>query len=124
MRVMKYSKFARRGVWSALVLLAAQSSRAQCTLTNSIRTPLPEMGLALYHGYTCGLYPGGANNRPPDHLAAGIQIAMHNMQPRNRITGDADSTNGAIVLLSVGMSNTTHEFGSGSNDGLDATAPF
>src|SRR5439155_6117546 len=31
--------------------------------------------------------------------------------------GNVDTNNGRVVMISIGMSNTTHEFASGSNDG-------
>jgi len=53
------------------------------------------------------LYPGGKNEPPAAHAAAGIAAAKQ-IQPL-----DADgkpSQNGKIVLMSVGMSNTTMEY--------------
>ncbi|HEV3144002.1 MAG TPA: hypothetical protein VGZ47_08980 [Gemmataceae bacterium] len=65
--------------------------------------PLTELGTEKYKGYEGGLYPGGKNERPAEHEAAGVALAKQ-IQPL-----DADgkqSPNGKIVLLSVGMSNT------------------
>ena len=65
--------------------------------------PLTELGAAEYHGFPGGLYPGGANERPAAHEAAGRQLAGE-VRPL-----DADgrpSSDGKIVLLSIGMSNT------------------
>jgi Cu/Ag efflux protein CusF len=65
--------------------------------------PLTELGTAAYHGFQGGLYPGGKNERPATHEAAGLAFARQ-VQPL-----DADgkpSPEGKIVLLSVGMSNT------------------
>lgn len=55
-----------------------------------------------------GLYPKGVNARPASHEAAG-QALLARIRPRNS-TGAIDDQNGRIVLLSVGMSNTTQEF--------------
>jgi hypothetical protein len=68
---------------------------------------LPELGTEKYKGYEGGLYPEGKNERPKAHEEAGLALARK-VQPL-----DADgkpSANGKIVLLSVGMSNTTQEF--------------
>jgi Cu/Ag efflux protein CusF len=69
--------------------------------------PLPELGRDKYQGFEGGLYPGGKNEPPAGHLKAGLALA--------KAVGplDADgkpSDDGKIVLLSVGMSNTTQEF--------------
>ncbi|MBI3665458.1 MAG: hypothetical protein HY236_04410 [Acidobacteria bacterium] len=55
-----------------------------------------------------GLYPDGANKRPAAHEAAGFQLAA-SVRPRDW-AGANDQENGKIVLLSIGMSNTTMEF--------------
>lgn len=69
--------------------------------------PLNDLGTNTYNGAEGGLYPGGSNMRPAAHEAAGIQEARA-VRPR-----DADgepSDDGKVVLLSIGMSNTTQEF--------------
>jgi hypothetical protein len=66
--------------------------------------PLTELGTSKYHGYEGGLYPGGKNVRPAEHEKAGLRLAGE-VVPR-----DADGkprSDGKIVLLSVGMSNTS-----------------
>ena len=45
------------------------------------------------------------------HEAAGLSIATNVIQPLN-VSGGSDHTNGKIVLLSIGMSNTTDEWAS------------
>ena len=112
----------RRAV-TAFLLCCAFRVGAQCTLTNVGLVPLPEMGPRTYKGYTGGLYPGGRNNRPPAHLAAGLRIAIEGIRPLNA-SGNVDTNNGKIVLISVGMSNTTHEFGSGDRDTHDFRQAF
>jgi Cu/Ag efflux protein CusF len=69
--------------------------------------PLTELGTGEYQGFKGGLYPDGKNDRPKEHEAAGVALSKK-VQPL-----DADgkpATDGKIVLLSVGMSNTTQEF--------------
>lgn len=68
--------------------------------------PLTELGAELYKGSKGGLYPEG-NTRPAAHEAAGVSLAKQ-IQPLNA-EGKPDSA-GRIVLLSIGMSNTTQEF--------------
>ncbi len=68
--------------------------------------PMPELGTQLYKGFEGGYYPGGANQRPASHTAAGLALASQ-IQPL-----DADgkpSASGKFVLLVCGMSNTTME---------------
>jgi hypothetical protein len=65
--------------------------------------PLTELGGEEYHGFQGGLYPGGSNERPADHQAAGLKLAAQ-VRPLNA-KGEPDA-NGKIVLLTVGMSNT------------------
>src|SRR5919198_762112 len=38
-------------------------------------SPLPELGAEKYHGHEGGLYPGGKNDRPKEHEAAGLALA-------------------------------------------------
>lgn len=70
--------------------------------------PLSEMAAGQnYQGQDGGLYGGGRNQPPPAHLAAAMKEAGM-IAPL-----DADgrpSAGGKIVLLGVGMSNTTQEF--------------
>ena len=70
-------------------------------------TPLTELGTAKYKGEDGGLYGGGKNEPPPAHAAAAAK-EIAKIGPL-----DADgkpSADGKVVLLSVGMSNTTQEF--------------
>lgn len=70
-------------------------------------TPLTELGTGKYKGEDGGLYGGGKNEPPKNHLEAAMKEAAK-IQPL-----DADgkpSKGGKIGLLSVGMSNTTQEY--------------
>src|SRR5262249_17188933 len=68
--------------------------------------PLPDLGKELYHGEQGGLYPGGVNVRPPAHQQAGLRLSRE-ITPLDR--AGRKSASGLIVLLSIGMSNTTQE---------------
>ncbi|MFH0991547.1 MAG: T9SS type A sorting domain-containing protein [bacterium] len=70
--------------------------------------PLTELGQELYKGYSGGLYSQGLNTRPSAHNTAGREMAL-SIQPLDR-DGIPNAQNGKIVLLSIGMSNTTQEF--------------
>lgn len=71
-------------------------------------TPLTEMGSALYKTRDGGLYGGGRNTMPATHARAGRHLAEA-IAPLDTL-GQPDPA-GAIVLLSIGMSNATQEFG-------------
>src|SRR5262245_231074 len=108
-----------RSVRVVLVLgLLAGRACADCTLTNVGLTALPDLGWGSYSNnaryFVGGLYPNGANQRPAAHESAGLRIATQEIRPLD--TNGVPATNGAIVLLSSGMSNTTQEWASkGSN---------
>lgn len=79
---------------------------------NERRVPLPELGTGTYKGFVGGLYTGGANVEPAAHAAAGHARAQAVVALD---TSGTPSAGGKIVLLSLGMSNTTQEFCSGSS---------
>ena len=69
--------------------------------------PLPELGTGMYKGQQGGLYPGGLNTPPAAHLRAGVALS------KKIVPLDAEghpSPDGKIVLISIGMSNTTMKF--------------
>lgn len=69
--------------------------------------PVTELGKGTYKGEQGGLYPRGSNTPPKTHLDAGMRLA------RGIMPLDAEGRReaaGKIVLLSIGMSNTTQEF--------------
>lgn len=73
------------------------------------------MGSSTYLGHPGGLYPGGLNEPPASHDAAGRSFAaqIHPLDPN----GEPDP-DGKYVFLSVGMSNTSKEFCGLSDDGV------
>jgi len=64
-----------------VVALPAWRLIADCSVTNLALTPLSEMGFATYSNSVGGLYPNGANTRPPAHDAAGMRIATNEIVP-------------------------------------------
>ena len=80
-----------------------------------VSVPLTELGNENYirmdgqsTSFKGGLYPNGENHPPAGHLAAALQIAG-DIVPLDE-NGDPDPVSGQIVMISVGMSNTSHEF--------------
>jgi hypothetical protein len=68
--------------------------------------PLTELGAAGYKGEEGGLYPGGKNTPPKSHLDRGLALAgkIAPLDAEGRRAAE-----GKIVLLTIGMSNTTQE---------------
>jgi len=95
-------------VVSALLMPAAAVA-SNCQNTSTGRLPLTDLGAGLYlNQFPRGLYPGGANTLPPAHTVAGLAAAAQ-IVPRD-MSGAPDASHGKVVLLSLGMSNTTAEF--------------
>ncbi|MBI3451226.1 MAG: hypothetical protein HY049_20215 [Acidobacteria bacterium] len=93
----------------ALALMAAGASRASasnCSATSVGFIPLNDLGAGSYLGFQGGLYPGGASTRPAAHDVSADLFARLVLLDPNGLTSSA----GRIVLLSIGMSNTTQEF--------------
>jgi hypothetical protein len=94
----------------SLAGISAFSGRKH-TSTESINTsstdkiPLNDLGTFYWRGQQGGLYPHGLNTRPTAHANAGLKFASE-IKPLDE-NGNPDSTNGKIVLLIIGMSNTT-----------------
>ncbi len=81
-----------------------------CSITSVGLPPLTDLGAGSYLGLQGGLYPGGLNTRPAAHEAAGLALA-HSIVPLDTL-GNPDWINGSIVVVSIGMSNTSQEFSS------------
>jgi hypothetical protein len=91
---------------SFLLLLFASATMAQ-------RIPLNDLGTGMYlNQFQGGLYENASNAIPSDHAAAGLaQAALIRPLDRN----GNPSPSGKIVMLSIGMSNTTQEFCAAGN---------
>ncbi len=70
--------------------------------------PLTDMGAKEYKGFKGGLYPDGKNSRPAAHEAAGLALAKQ-IQPLDK--DGKPKSDGKIVLLGIGFSNTVQGFG-------------
>jgi len=70
-------------------------------------TPLTDMGAGTYKGETGGLYGEGSNVPPPAQRKA-AEAACARIRPLD--AAGRPSPDGRIVLISIGMSNTTQEF--------------
>lgn len=68
--------------------------------------PLTELS-GNYHDQDGGLY-GAGRNEPPAELATRAMEAARQIQPLN--AGGKSASDGRIVLMSIGMSNTTQSF--------------
>jgi len=97
----------------AALALVATLHGADCTQTSTGLVAITDLGANLYLGqYQGGLYPNGLNAPPLQHHAlAGLSAVQ--IQPRLP-DGTVSLAGGKIVMLSIGMSNTTQEFCSGS----------
>jgi hypothetical protein len=86
-----------------------QGSGRTCGEETSVGlTPLIDLGTGTYKREQGGLYPGGQNEPPPEHEAAGVRLAQ-SIQPVDA-SGRPDP-DGRYAMLSIGMSNTREEFG-------------
>ena len=73
-------------------------------LSNETLPPLVDLGPGqTYKGKEGGLYPGGSNDRPAAHDAAGRKIAR-DIVPLDA-DGNPDPVNGKIVFIPVSVSN-------------------
>ena len=87
--------------WSAT---SAQAQRGgDCDNDTLGLTPLIDMGSATYMGAEGGLYPGGSNTIPADHLELGMSL-LNLVGPLNA-DGQPDEA-GKIGFMGVGVSTT------------------
>jgi hypothetical protein len=70
-------------------------------------TPLTDLGSGQYLGFAGGLYPTGKNSPPSAYLDAGVALGA-TVQPVGR--DGKPSISGKIVMISIGMSNTSRQF--------------
>jgi hypothetical protein len=70
-------------------------------------TPLTDLGSGQYLGFAGGLYPTGKNSPPSAYLDAGVALGA-TVQPVDR--DGKPSISGKIVMISIGMSNTSRQF--------------
>ena len=93
---------------AAFIVLALEASAANCNITSVGKTPINDLGAGLYlNQFAGGLYPGGSNDVPAAHAAAGVNHAA-GIAPLD--AQGQPSPSGKYILLSIGMSNTTQEF--------------
>lgn len=91
---------------TGLILLAMAVDPASAQSSLGLE-PLPDLGPDLYQGHPGGLYPGGRNERPAFHEAAGVALG------RSIVPLDANGRpdpGGKIGLMSIGMSNARLEW--------------
>ena len=70
-------------------------------------TPLTDLGSAEYLGFGGGLYPNGKNSPPSAYERAGVALSTR----VEALDGQGKpSAAGKIAMISIGMSNTSHEF--------------
>lgn len=101
-------KFALTPLFLAALLAAGEARAINCARDTTGLIPLIDLGMGLYLGSQGGLYSGGTNQRPPAHSQAGLGMAQA-MVALDTL-GLPDPVHGRIVLISIGMSNTTQEF--------------
>ncbi|MEN8238113.1 MAG: hypothetical protein ABFR53_02800, partial [Actinomycetota bacterium] len=84
-----------------------EDQTGDCSRSSTGAIPIPDLGEGIYLGEQGGLYPGGLNTLPREHEAAGLDLASQ-IEPLDE-DGNRDA-NGAIAVLSIGVSNTFREF--------------
>jgi hypothetical protein len=88
-------------------ITALQTKAQNCANTSVGYPPIMDLGTGYWEGAMGGLYPNGSNYRPLFHNQQGLLLASQ-IQPLDA-SGNVDLTNGKIIWLSIGMSNTTME---------------
>lgn len=90
-----------------LLLLSAAVPAQNCANVSIGQVPLNDLGVGSYQGFVGGLYGAGLNEPPTTHRLLGL-ARMADVTPRDGV--GVPSPSGRIVLLSIGMSNTTQEY--------------
>lgn len=106
----RHGSVAILALMAAAVLLpvtAQPAAAANCAGAKTGMVAIPDLGSGTYQSEQGGLYPGGTNAAPADYAAA-AGAASSAVRPRD-VRGREDAS-GRIVLLSIGMSNTTQEY--------------
>ncbi len=96
---------------AAILACGGDPSAAPRGGPDTLRVALNDLGTGTYLGFTGGLYPNSSNAPPARHDSVGLARARA-IVPLDG--SGAPSPDGMIVLMSVGMSNTTQEFCSAS----------
>jgi hypothetical protein len=91
-----------------------------CSLPLTGFVPLTDLAEGTYQGAEGGLYPGGTNELPASHATLGLWQASQ-IQPLD--SDGFPDTNGKIVLVSIGVSNTWREFKPFASDAIGIAAP-
>ena len=97
------------GMLIIILLFTSQTFSQNCQNTSTGFSPINDLRINYWRGYQGGLYPNGSNYKPTDHGNAGMVLASQHVKPLDT-NGNYDPVNGKIVLLSIGMSNTSQEF--------------
>ena len=92
---------------AVLVVLGTSAHAAECRQTSVGLVPLTTLGAATYNGMSGGLYAGGENRPPRAHADRG-RVAAARIVPR--LADGSPHHTGRVVLISIGMSNTSQEF--------------
>jgi hypothetical protein len=70
-------------------------------------TPLTDLASAQYLGFAGGLYTDGKNEPPSAYAETGVALGV-TVQPLDG--SGKPSSSGKVAMISIGMSNTSHEF--------------
>jgi PKD domain len=95
----------------ALAVPSLHSQVPRCQTSPNI--PLPDLARS-YRGIDFGLYPGRRTTPPNQHLIPGLERARKGVRPLD--ASGNPSPAGKIILMSLGMSNTSSEFSRFSAD--------
>jgi hypothetical protein len=92
---------------AAILVSGVPASSQALVCRGSPNIPLTDLTSA-YRGLDVGLYPGKRNTPPDDHLAIGLERATKGIRPLD--ANGKPAANGRIILMALGMSNTSSEF--------------